>query len=166
MSKLDLILKNGIVFLPQGRTATDVGVKDGKIVEIGKGIPEKTKDGRYRLPKGWIAIKSLFKQGRVFYYNVETHRSSWVRPLQADFVEEEEYELASVDSRALVTWTSHVDDASGVEPPQRKALLACSASARGRGAASIGVGLAGAVWQTLVPLCRGAQYRAGLRTVR
>jgi hypothetical protein len=86
------------------------GIRYDKIVEIGKGIPEKTNDGRYRLPKGWIAIKSLFKQGRVFYYNVETHRSSWVRPLQADFVEEEEYELASVDSRALVTWTSHVDE--------------------------------------------------------
>ena len=35
MSKLDLILKNGIVFLPQGRTTTDVGIKDGKITEIG-----------------------------------------------------------------------------------------------------------------------------------
>ena len=35
MSKLDLILKNGIVFLPQGRTSIDVGIKDGKIVEIG-----------------------------------------------------------------------------------------------------------------------------------
>ena len=35
MSNLDLILKNGIVFLPQGRTSTDVGIKDGKIVEIG-----------------------------------------------------------------------------------------------------------------------------------
>ena len=35
MSNLDLILKNGIVFLPQGRTSIDVGIKDGKIVEIG-----------------------------------------------------------------------------------------------------------------------------------
>ena len=35
MSKLDLILKNGIVFLPQGRISIDVGIKDGKIVEIG-----------------------------------------------------------------------------------------------------------------------------------
>ena len=35
MSKLDLILKNGIVFLPQGRSSIDVGIKDGKIVEIG-----------------------------------------------------------------------------------------------------------------------------------
>ena len=35
MSKLDLILKNGIVFFPQGRTSIDVGIKDGKIVEIG-----------------------------------------------------------------------------------------------------------------------------------
>ena len=35
MTKLDLILKNGIVFLPQGRTSIDVGIKDGKIVEIG-----------------------------------------------------------------------------------------------------------------------------------
>ena len=35
MSKLDLILKNGIVFLPQGRTSIDVGIKDGKITNIG-----------------------------------------------------------------------------------------------------------------------------------
>ena len=35
MSSLDLILKNGTVFLPQGRTTTDIGVKDGKITQIG-----------------------------------------------------------------------------------------------------------------------------------
>ena len=35
MPNLDLILKNGIVFLPQGRTSIDIGIKDGKIVEIG-----------------------------------------------------------------------------------------------------------------------------------
>ena len=35
MSNLDLVLKNGIVFLPQGRTSADVGIKNGKITEIG-----------------------------------------------------------------------------------------------------------------------------------
>ena len=45
MSKLDLILKNGIVFLPQGRSSIDVGIKDGKIVEIGNCVDaDKTID--------------------------------------------------------------------------------------------------------------------------
>ena len=35
MSQFDLILKNGTVFLPTGRTVTNVGVKDGKILKIG-----------------------------------------------------------------------------------------------------------------------------------
>ena len=35
MSDYDLILRGGTVFLPNGRTNTDVGVKKGKIVKIG-----------------------------------------------------------------------------------------------------------------------------------
>ena len=31
MSNLDLVLKGGTVFLPDGRTTTDIGIKDGKI---------------------------------------------------------------------------------------------------------------------------------------
>ena len=36
MSDLDLLLKGGTVFLPNGRTNTDIGVKNGKIVKIGQ----------------------------------------------------------------------------------------------------------------------------------
>ena len=35
MSQFDLILKNGTVFLPSGRTITNIGIKDGKILQIG-----------------------------------------------------------------------------------------------------------------------------------
>ena len=35
MSNLDLVLKGGTVFLPDGRTTTDIGIKDGKISTIG-----------------------------------------------------------------------------------------------------------------------------------
>ena len=35
MSNLDLVLKGGTVFLPDGRTTTDIGIKDGKISIIG-----------------------------------------------------------------------------------------------------------------------------------
>ena len=35
MSNFDLILKNGTVFFKSKREITDVGVKDGKIVEFG-----------------------------------------------------------------------------------------------------------------------------------
>ena len=35
MSHHDLILKGGTVFLPEGRTITDIGVDDGKITKIG-----------------------------------------------------------------------------------------------------------------------------------
>ena len=35
MSDLDLILKGGTVFLSNGRANTDIGVKNGKIVNIG-----------------------------------------------------------------------------------------------------------------------------------
>ena len=35
MSNLDLILKNGTVFFKTKREVTDIGVKDGKIVEFG-----------------------------------------------------------------------------------------------------------------------------------
>ena len=35
MSHHDLILKGGTVFLPEGRTITDIGVNDGKITKIG-----------------------------------------------------------------------------------------------------------------------------------
>ena len=35
MSQFDLILKNGTVFLPTGRTVTNVGIKNGKIQQIG-----------------------------------------------------------------------------------------------------------------------------------
>ena len=35
MSNLDLVLKGGTVFLPNGRTTTDIGIKDGKISIIG-----------------------------------------------------------------------------------------------------------------------------------
>ena len=40
MSDFDLVLKNGTVFLPSGRSNTDVGIKDEKIVHIGE-IPSK-----------------------------------------------------------------------------------------------------------------------------
>ena len=40
MSDFDLVLKNGTVFLPLGRSNTDVGIKDEKIVHIGD-IPSK-----------------------------------------------------------------------------------------------------------------------------
>ena len=36
MSDYDLVLKNGIVFLPTGRSKTDVGIKDEKIIHIGE----------------------------------------------------------------------------------------------------------------------------------
>ena len=35
MSNFDLILKNGTVFFKTKREVTDIGVKDGKIVEFG-----------------------------------------------------------------------------------------------------------------------------------
>ena len=35
MSELDLILRGGTVFLSNGRANTDIGVKNGKIVNIG-----------------------------------------------------------------------------------------------------------------------------------
>src|SRR5699024_8942024 len=36
--KFDLIIKNGLVILPEGEERVDVGIKDGKIAEIGKDL--------------------------------------------------------------------------------------------------------------------------------
>lgn len=36
--KFDSIIKNGLVILPEGEERVDVGIKDGKIAEIGKGL--------------------------------------------------------------------------------------------------------------------------------
>ena len=41
MSDFDLVLKNGIVFLPTGRSKIDVGIKDEKIIYIGEIVTKK-----------------------------------------------------------------------------------------------------------------------------
>ena len=47
------------------------GIRYSAIAEVGKGLPQKERGGYFKLAKGWIAVKSSFKLGRVFYYNVE-----------------------------------------------------------------------------------------------
>ena len=87
------------------------GIKHEYITEIGKGLPEKNlKTNKFDLPGGWIAVRSSLREGRVFYYNRLTHRSSWIRPIQPDFLESEDISMAAVDSRQLVTWDSKVNE--------------------------------------------------------
>ena len=74
------------------------GIKHEYITEIGKGLPEKNlKANKFDLPGGWIAVRSSLREGRVFYYNILTHRSSWIRPIQPDFLESEDISMAAVE---------------------------------------------------------------------
>ena len=86
------------------------GIRYSAISEVGKGLPQKERGGYFKLAKGWIAVRSSFKLGRVFYYNVETHRSSWIRPVQPDFIEDEDVQLTSTDNRQLVKWQTKLDE--------------------------------------------------------
>ena len=80
------------------------GIKNDYIVEKGKGLPDKNPlTNKFDLPGGWIAVRSSLRLGRIFYYNILTHRSSWIRPIQPDFLESEEVSMVAVDSRELVT---------------------------------------------------------------
>ena len=87
------------------------GIKNDYIVEKGKGLPDKNPlTNKFDLPGGWIAVRSSLRLGRIFYYNILTHRSSWIRPIQPDFLESEEVSMVAVDSRELVTWDSKVNE--------------------------------------------------------
>jgi allantoinase len=44
MEQLDLIIKNGSVVLPTGVEKMDIGIKDGKIIELEKTIPKSAKN--------------------------------------------------------------------------------------------------------------------------
>ena len=87
------------------------GIKQKYVTEIGSGLPEKNiETQKFDLPGGWIAVESSLRIGRVFYYNILTHRSSWIRPIQPDFLESEDISMAAVDSRQLVSWDSKVNE--------------------------------------------------------